>query len=118
MPHILVVDDDHPVRAAAARMLEIGGHTVTEATGGTDALHQMDQQMPDLVLSDVNMPEMDGYALCLLIRVHHPEIPFVAMSGHLNGDESALPFNGFLSKPFTMQRLLQTVENALTVLLT
>ena len=114
MDHILVVDDDEAVRSITARMLEITGHIVSEASGGREALDMLEAQTPDLILSDIQMPEMDGNALFLEVRTRYPDISFIGMSGHLYGEDTGnIQFDAFLSKPFVMDELIEVIEQIL-----
>ena len=114
MAHILVVEDDALILSLAVRMLEVAGHTVSPASGGGQALAMLEQRMPDLILSDIRMPDVDGHALFEEVRARDSQIPFVAMSGHLCGEGvEALRFDAFLQKPFQMQTLVETVERVL-----
>ena len=114
MAHILVVEDDALILSLAVRMLEVAGHTASPAPGGRQALAMLEQQMPDLILSDIRMPDLDGHTLFEEVRVRDSQVPFVAMSGHLNGGGvEALRFDAFLQKPFQMQTLVETVEQVL-----
>lgn len=65
---ILVVEDDSDIRMATARVLRKAGHRVEEAEAGAQALERVRQDRPDLVLLDVDMPDMDGYAVCRAIK--------------------------------------------------
>ena len=66
--HILVVDDDPMMRLLAAQALDASGFNVVEAVGGKDALECVKQQIPDLILLDVTMPEIDGFFVCRELR--------------------------------------------------
>ena len=111
MSHILVVDDDPEVRRFVALLLQTADHTVAEASGGTQALNILKAQPPDLVLSDIRMPGMDGCALLRKVRAHDPQIPFVAMSGHIDAQAAvAEAFDGFVRKPFSIPHLIEIVD--------
>lgn len=110
MPHILVVDDDATVRSIVARMLAAGNFTVSTAAGGNEALAFLEQQMPDLILSDVQMPDMDGHALCREARLSGFEGPFVGMSGNYGGEGE---FDRFITKPFQLHELIAAIERSL-----
>ncbi|OGG50173.1 MAG: hypothetical protein A3F84_12005 [Candidatus Handelsmanbacteria bacterium RIFCSPLOWO2_12_FULL_64_10] len=111
MSHILVVDDDPEVRRLTALLLKTAGHTVAQAPGGRQALDRVKAHPPDLVLSDIGMPEMDGCALFREVRAYDPQIPFVAMSGHMDAQEAGQhAFDGFVRKPFNIPHLIETVD--------
>ncbi|HZR63964.1 MAG TPA: response regulator [Terriglobales bacterium] len=78
---ILVVEDDEAVRLTFSRVLEKEGYEVTTANDGFDALLQMQQKLPDLVVSDLNMPQMSGFELLSVVRRRFPNVMVVAASG-------------------------------------
>jgi len=67
-PLVLVADDDESMRLLMRESLEQAGFAVEEAEGGTEALAAFDRSRPDIVLLDVMMPEMDGFATCSRLR--------------------------------------------------
>ena len=67
-PRILVVDDDQIIIQITARVLTAAGYEVFKAPSGPEALRQVDEIRPDLVILDVMMPEMDGYEVCRRLR--------------------------------------------------
>jgi len=77
---ILIVDDDLGVCQSLRDLLANEGCEVTVATGGRQALERLDEAPVDLVLSDVVMPDLDGYALFTQVRERHPEVPVVLMT--------------------------------------
>ena len=78
---ILVVDDDPSVRDCVARLLESAGYLVASAEDGFGALLQMRHALPDVLISDLNMPGISGTELLALVRSSFPQILTVAMSG-------------------------------------
>jgi len=91
MPNrILLVDDDEEFRAVAAVALENAGYAVVEAADAFEALDLLQRVRPDVIISDLNMPLMDGRALCKRVRAE-PDlaaIPFVILSAYLEADGS------------------------------
>ena len=84
--HILVVDDSSTIRSIVKDAFEKAGFNVTTAEDGKDALKKIQENPPDLILSDIDMPEMNGIELCKKVRTD-PEskaIPFVIMSANDN----------------------------------
>lgn len=80
--HILVVDDSATDRALAGGLLQrIEGFEVRYATGGLDALREIDTHPPDLVLTDLNMPDLDGLELLGAIQRKRPDLPVILMTG-------------------------------------
>lgn len=68
MAFVLVVDGDWTVRSIAGRILSIKGYSVREACGGGEALDAMEAQPPDLVVSDVDVPDMEGFEFLSEVR--------------------------------------------------
>lgn len=81
MAHILIVDDDIDLRRVIERMLMIKGHQVYSAGNGKSAIAIVERQPIDLVLSDILMPDMDGYELIAALRNRPVPPRIIAMSG-------------------------------------
>lgn len=113
---ILVVDDSATVRKLIAGKLEKCGHEVVCAVDGVDALEKMEELVPDLILLDINMPRMDGYQVCKLIRNNHAteNVPVVMISGKdgffdkVRGRMSGT--TGYITKPFGPETLMKALE--------
>jgi CheY-like chemotaxis protein len=91
----------------------VEGYAVSTADGGGEALDILEEQMPDLILSDIKMPDVDGVALFREVRARGHQMPFVGMSGHLCED-GGVGFDAFLEKPFRMQALIDAVGQVLS----
>src|SRR5208283_1358880 len=110
---ILVVEDNPVNQKIATRMLEKKGHSITVAANSIKALEALDKRTFDLILMDVQMPEMDGYEATAAIRRreegHVAHIPIIAMTANaMAGDrERCLKsgMDGYVSKPISMDRL-------------
>ncbi len=116
-PHVLVVDDDIDMGDTCRRLLEKRGLQVTTARNGIDALDAMQARLPDLVLSDVRMPGMEGGQLLQEIKKRHAEVPVILMTGFgsIQSAVEALKMGAadYITKPFTREELLASVERAL-----
>jgi signal transduction histidine kinase/ActR/RegA family two-component response regulator len=114
---ILVVDDDPPVRRVLCRMIEAMGHRTLEAGGALEALKLAAAQPIDLLVTDVLMPEMTGFALARHLLDAGIGVPVLFISGHperAGALEQDLPAgSGFLSKPFTREQLSERIQMAL-----
>jgi CheY-like chemotaxis protein len=112
---ILVVDDDQSVRESVAMSLMAAGYDVVAAEDGFRALSQLRKRLPDVVLSDLDMPGMSGFELLSVVRRRFPHISTVAMSGAYVGDE--VPFgviaDGFFAKGSQSKNLLRTIQGLL-----
>jgi two-component system, cell cycle sensor histidine kinase and response regulator CckA len=115
---VLVVDDEHIVRAIAARILQHEGYRVIQAIDGTEAVQLIERLgPPHLVLTDVRMAGVSGLQLARRVRERWPTVPIVFMSGY-SADELALQEDAissarFLSKPFTKDDLASAVADTL-----
>jgi PAS domain S-box-containing protein len=116
---VLLVEDDPLVRAMASRALGEGGYAVLEAPHGRAALDLLRQHdgHPGLVLTDIGMPEMDGYELARRLGEEHPELPVVFMSGYGNLDDRGRPapraVQATIRKPFSPESLVRAVGEVL-----
>jgi CheY-like chemotaxis protein len=120
MAHILVIDDEQMLRRTLRALLERAGHTVVEAEDGKEGLAQFGIQKPDLVLTDIIMPNSDGVETIGEIRRRAPETPIIAMSGggSIGGDlfltlAEQLGASATLAKPIRQAELIAAVERAL-----
>jgi CheY-like chemotaxis protein len=112
---ILLVEDDSAVRAALAHTLERRRFAVTTATDALQALRVVEQQTFDLVLTDAVMPGMSGAALVDRLRVSHPNLPIVLMSGYARElvDAGSAPAEvQQLRKPFATAELMRALQTA------
>jgi signal transduction histidine kinase/DNA-binding response OmpR family regulator len=110
---ILVVDDELNVRELLKQELETEGYHVLEAANGLDAITQVKQQKPDLIILDVMMPEMSGFDAAAVLK-NDPEtaaIPIIILS-ILEDQERGyrLGVDRYLTKPFDMEHLLQEIS--------
>jgi CheY-like chemotaxis protein len=78
---ILVVDDDESIRELFRRILQKEGYEVTAANNGFDALLRLKEVVPDVIVSDLNMPEMSGFEFLSVVRRRFPKISVIASSG-------------------------------------
>jgi CheY-like chemotaxis protein len=112
---ILVVDDDPSVRESVATSLMSAGYDVVVAEDGFRALSQLRKTLPDVLVSDLDMPGMSGFELLSVVRRRFPQISTVAMSGAYAGDE--LPFgviaDGFFAKAGQPKNLFRAIQRLL-----
>jgi CheY-like chemotaxis protein len=81
MTRILVIDDDPLVRATLSAILEGAGYDVTLAVNGQNGLDEFSRRVPDMVITDIVMPEIEGIETIRVIRASAPTLPIVAISG-------------------------------------
>jgi len=120
MALIMIVDDDAHIQLALRQIVESAGHRVIEASNGQDAIDLFEEFRPDLVITDVFMPHMDGIETIRVIRRMTPAARIIAISGGCVGSgwnylESVvvLGANLALQKPFTCSQLLSAIDRLL-----
>jgi chemosensory pili system protein ChpA (sensor histidine kinase/response regulator) len=119
LPTVLVVDDSLTVRKVTSRLLAREGYQVVTAKDGVDALEQMTEIVPDVILSDIEMPRMDGFELARNIRADERlvRIPIVMISSRTadkhRSHAAELGVNHFLGKPYQEEELLGLIAEFL-----
>lgn len=113
--NILLVDDEDGVRTAIARYLRRSGAIVREASHGRDALTQVEEERPDVVLLDLRMPVMDGYAFMAEVNESRPwlEPRVLVLSGDLaagNSENPPVPAARMMAKPVVLQDLVRRLK--------
>ena len=119
--HILLAEDNPVNQMLASRILEKHGHSVVTAPNGREALERLENESFDLVLMDIQMPEIDGLAATAAIRKREAgtqvHIPVVAMTAHaMQGDKErclAAGMDGYISKPIKIKELLSAIQAVL-----
>jgi DNA-binding NtrC family response regulator len=109
---ILIVDDDRSIRTAMSQTLGEMGYGVRVAEDGLAALLQIQQEIPSILISDLNMPRMSGFELLSKVRRCFPAIQSIAMSGSFSGDEvpSGVAADAFYQKGSSIAALLRIIE--------
>jgi two-component system KDP operon response regulator KdpE len=113
---ILVVDDEPQIRRALRVVLRANGYTVREAGSASEALDTLARQLPDLVILDLVLPDMDGIEVCRRLR-EWSSVPIIVLSAH--GDDEAKVSaldegaDDYVTKPFSTPELLARVRVAL-----
>jgi len=119
MSRILVAEDEHPNRELMRELFEMWGHEVIEAGDGQQALDRIAESQPDLVLLDIQMPVLDGYAVlrCLRQNPRFASLPIVALTAYaMQGDREkvlAAGFDGYLTKPIDIKTLEKDIQQFL-----
>ena len=111
---LLVVEDSPPTLKALTRLLRLQGYQVTAATSAAEALEAAANSSIDVVISDIGLPDMDGWQLMQALRSSHPKIKGVAMSGYVSTEDAARSAQaGFalhLPKPLEISNLYSTLN--------
>jgi DNA-binding response OmpR family regulator len=114
---ILLVDDDPFFILAMTAILEEGGYTVTAAADGHAAMQAICQHRPDLVILDIGLPDINGIALCQMIRLQASKLPIVFLTGHQSHHDLLAGFDAgaddYITKPCDADELLARVRAVL-----
>lgn len=119
---ILLAEDDGISQTIAVAILEQSGWEVTAVTNGREVLQELEQENYDLVLMDIQMPNMDGFETTREIRAHPDkktaEIPIIAMTAHAMREDRekclAAGMNGYLSKPIETKVFMEVIDKILS----
>jgi DNA-binding response OmpR family regulator len=121
-PEIMVVDDDPDTLAILVRYIRREGFTVVEASSGTECLRLAKQHSPDVILLDLMMPEMDGFAVCRVLRADPStaEIPVIMLTARDDVEARAqgmeLGVSDFIAKPIVRRELTKRIHAQLDML--
>jgi two-component system response regulator FlrC len=110
---ILLVDDEENYRELIAKVLTKAGYEVLQAADGMGALSLLERSNVDLVISDILMPVLNGYALVARLREKWPDMPVILTTGFLSPDAAKSMMKGsvdFIPKPINAETLLDMVR--------
>jgi two-component system, cell cycle response regulator DivK len=119
MIKVLIAEDNAVNRELLCELLELCGYTVSEACNGEEALRMVEQSQPDILLLDIGMPLLDGFAVVRQIRENPrwASLPVVAVTAYaMQGDRERIldsKFDGYLSKPVNARALAEELERLL-----
>ncbi len=110
---VLVVDDDEVIRDLIISFLSFSGYEVSGAKNGREGLDMVMEQPPDLIISDIHMPRMNGFQLLKEVKEINPNLPVIFITGYAHlrrffSDQNAQA-DGFLEKPFNLDTLKKLV---------
>ena len=113
---VMIVDDSVTVRKVTSRLLERNGYDVITAKDGVDAIEQLENVKPDLMLLDIEMPRMDGFEVTNLVRHHelHRDLPIIMITSRTGEKHRERAFSlgvtDYMGKPFQESDLLVNIE--------
>jgi len=117
MNKVWVVDDDQGMRWVVEQALEQANIPVQSFSLATDALEELKNSTPSVVVSDIRMPQTDGISFMQQIHQQHPELPVIIMTAHSDLDSAVQAYQGgafeYLPKPFDIDEAVALVERAL-----
>ena len=101
---VWVIDDDRSIRWVLERALGQAGMAVTAFENGAEAIARLGSEQPEVVVSDIRMPEMDGLSVLEKISAHHPQLPVIIMTAYSDLESTVSAYQGgafeYLPKPF------------------
>jgi len=116
---ILLVDDSTPLLRNAAFLLEVAGYKVLTAGNGVEGMEVLRRRTPDLIISDIDMPAMDGYQFLQKVRAHRRwrALPFIFISDRYELDDLMygldLGADDYVPKPFDIYDLLDAIRRTM-----
>ena len=114
MPRLLIIEDELPMRMALTDLLQAHGYGVITAADGVQGLERACTESPDLVLVDVMMPGLDGFALCREVRRRDPQLPILMLTAKGQVDDRVAGLDAgaddYMVKPFAGRELLARVR--------
>ena len=117
MPRVLIVDDEDSMRMLVARAIAMDGHEIVTAADGAEALEILGEAAFDLLLTDIQMPVMDGIALALTAARDFPRTTILLMTGFADQRERASNLSAIahdvITKPFSVADIRTAVADAL-----
>src|SRR5271163_2132780 len=115
---IVILDDEADMAASLARVLTKAGYECLVTSDPTEGLRMLGSERPDLLLTDLRMPAMDGMEVLAQAREIDPRLPVIVLTGHASIESAVAAVKAgafdFLSKTFSNDQLKLTVERALT----
>ncbi|MCB8998560.1 MAG: response regulator [Bacteroidales bacterium] len=120
MAKIYVFDDEYPILYMIKKMLEKAGHEVEIATNGREGMRLIEDEVPDMIITDIIMPEKEGLETIVELRKLHPELKIIAISGGGRVDSvgylpsaKLLGADVIIYKPFVQADFIEAVNNLL-----
>ena len=114
---VWVIDDDRSIRWVLERALGQAGMAVTVFENGAEAIARLGREQPDVVVSDIRMPEMDGLSVLEKISARHPQLPVIIMTAYSDLESTVSAYQGgafeYLPKPFDVDEAVALVHRAL-----
>ena len=114
---VLVVEDNPMNQILAREILTANGYDVVEASTGSDAIKKVMAERPDIILMDLNLPEMDGITATRILKSddNHRNIPVIALTASaMKGEVERIlaeGFDGYISKPIEMKKFIKDISS-------
>ena len=116
VPKVWVIDDDRSIRWVLERALRKAEMDVTTFSNGVGVMEALQRDLPDVILTDVRMPGIDGLDLLRQVTARYPSLPVIIMTAHSDLDSAVSAFHGgafeYLPKPFDLDEAVDQVRRA------
>ena len=114
---IWIVDDDQSIRFVLERTLGKNGFTTRSFSNGNDVIRAMKEEEPEVILSDIRMPDLDGFEVLSRARENYPRLPVVIMTAYSDLESTVTSFSTgafeYIAKPFDIEDIVKTVRRAI-----
>lgn len=114
---VLIIDDEENIRSGLMLSLKSEGFDVQGAASGVEALDKINLFLPDLIVSDIKMPGLNGLELLEQVKIKHPNIPVIMLTGHAGLDDAVTAMKlgayDFLTKPVHLDKLILLIQRAI-----
>jgi len=114
--NVWIVDDDRSIRWVLKKALARDGMIATDFETGDEALTALERTTPDVLITDIRMPQLDGLTLMQRLHEHHPELPVIVITAHSDLDAAVSAYEGgafeYLPKPFDVEEAVDLVRRA------
>lgn len=115
-PRVWVIDDDRSIRWVLERALRKAEMHVTCFSNGVGVIEALEREQPEVILTDIRMPGVDGLDLLRQVKVRYPDLPVIIMTAHSDLDSAVAAFHGgafeYLPKPFDLDEAVAQVSRA------
>lgn len=116
IPRVWIIDDDQSIRWVLQKALQKAGVNVRSFSNGKDLLDVIKDDVPDVIVSDVRMPNIDGLDLMNRVQTIYPDLPVIIMTAHSDLESAVSAFHGgafeYLPKPFDLNDAVDLVRRA------
>ena len=114
--NVWIIDDDNSIRWVLEKALSKSGMETSSFDNAEDALARLRKEVPDVIVSDIRMPGMDGLELLGQVHLRNPDLPVIIMTAHSDLDSAVSAYHGgafeYLPKPFDIAEAIDKVERA------
>jgi DNA-binding NtrC family response regulator len=117
-PYVLLVDDHRPTLRQLQQVVELAGHPCVSATSARQAVDACERRVPQVVITDLAMPQLSGRGLGRLMKSRYPGVPLILVTGEAIDDDAMADlswlFSGVYEKPVDVPTLIGHVERVMT----